>query len=193
MMKRKYLISTLFLLFSPLAMAHPGHLGNHSFSAGFLHPMTGLDHLAVMLGVGILAAMLGGNERWKMPLSFIALMVVGATLGVSGILVPGVETFIALSVLVMGIMLCTGSLMPKKLALGLIMVFAVFHGMAHGAEMPVNSQTLHYFSGFVLATATLHIAGIAIGEVAMRLSSNERFCKAVGVVIALLGGSFLLS
>jgi len=193
MMKRKYLISALFLLFSPLTMAHPGHLGNHSFVSGVMHPMTGMDHLAVMIGVGILAAVFGGSQRWKMPLAFIVLMIVGGVMGISNMVVPDVETFIAISVLLMGGMLCTGSQMPKKLAMGLIMSFAVFHGMAHGAEMPFNSQALHYFSGFILATACLHLVGIFIGECAMRFAAHRRVNQVIGVLIALLGGSILLS
>jgi len=192
-MKMKYVIPSLFVILSPAAMAHPGHLGSHGFESGVLHPLTGLDHLSVMLGVGILAALFGGSSRWSMPVAFVALMIAGSVLGLSGIMVPGVELFIALSVVVMGAMLLRGARMPQKLAQGLVMAFAVFHGMAHGAEMPMNAQVLNYFGGFVLSTASLHLAGIAIGECGLRISADGRLAKLIGALMALLGGSLLFS
>lgn len=167
-------ITSAMVLFSPLASAHSGHAGGHNFTSGLLHPLTGLDHFSVMVGVGVLACILGGASRKIMPLSFIALMIVGAILGVAGVVAPGVETFIALSVVMMGAMLIFNRKLSNPVATGLIMAFALFHGMAHGVEMPANGAALSYFCGFVLATAGLHLCGLVLGEVALRLTAARR-------------------
>jgi urease accessory protein len=193
MMKKNLIIPALFCVFSPLVMAHPGHMGSHGFESGMMHPLTGLDHLSVMIGVGIMASLFGGKNRWTMPLTFISFMIVGAILGISGLMVPYVEVFIALSVVAMGVMLWSGARMSQRLAIGLVMAFAVFHGMAHGAEMPFDSRALSYFSGFVLSTAVLHLVGIGIGELVLSFSANNRVMKFIGAVVALLGCSFILS
>ncbi|WP_280806692.1 HupE/UreJ family protein [Vibrio mytili] len=93
----------------------------------------------------------------------------------------------------MGVMLFRGTNMPQKMATTLIMAFAVFHGMAHGAEMPINSQAISYFSGFIVVTASLHIVGIVLGEMVMRFAASKRLNQLAGAVIALLGGAFLFS
>ncbi|HHI4974474.1 HupE/UreJ family protein [Vibrio parahaemolyticus] len=193
MSKKNTAIVSLCLLFSPMVFAHPGYIGSHGLKSGVMHPLTGLDHMSVMIGVGLLASLFGGKNRWTMPLSFIAFMVIGGVMGISSLVVPGVETFIALSVVMMGVMLLRGANMPQKMATTLIMAFAVFHGMAHGAEMPINGQAISYFSGFIVATAGLHIAGIALGEMVMRFAASKRLTKLAGAAIALLGGSFLFS
>ncbi|SHF22634.1 HupE/UreJ family protein [Vibrio gazogenes] len=192
-MKIKNLLLGLLVLFSPLAFAHSGHGGDHGFESGILHPLTGVDHLSVMISVGVLAALFGGRSRWQMPLSFIALMIVGGILGVSGLVIPSVELYIALSVVVMGILLWRSVQVSHLWVTVLVMAFAVFHGMAHGAEMPFNSHALAYFSGFVLSTFLLHMTGIVIGSAVLRFSASGRLVKMLGVIVAMLGGSFLLS
>lgn len=194
-MKKITLIPALLTLISPLAMAHPGHLhlGSHGFESGIMHPITGLDHLSVMIAVGILASLFGGSARWSMPLAFVGVMIIGGLAGMGGLVLPGMEVAIAVSVIAMGSMLISGANMSKKLATGLIMAFAAFHGLAHGAEMPLDSQALSYFSGFVISTATLHLTGIAIGEAGLYLTSNRVFARIAGGIMALLGGSLLIS
>ncbi|ELR63864.1 HupE-UreJ family metal transporter [Photobacterium marinum] len=192
-MKKKYLLPALFALFSPLALAHPGHIGSHGFESGFIHPLTGLDHLSVMLGVGMLAALVGGKAKFRMPLAFVAVMIIGGALGVSGLVVPGVETGIAISVVAMGVMLCSGAHLSEKAILALVMGFALFHGMAHGMEMPMDSQAFWYFSGFVLATAMLHVTGIFLAQLIAACSSNRRVMRVTGAVMAVFGGSLMLS
>ncbi|MEI8632295.1 HupE/UreJ family protein [Vibrio sp. PP-XX7] len=181
------------MLFSPFAMAHPGHLGSHGFESGLMHPLSGLDHLSVMVGVGILAALFGGKSRWLMPIAFVMFMIIGGLLGLSGLVVPYVEYGIICSVIIMGMLLLQGATMSYQWVTGLIMAFAIFHGMAHGAEMPLNSQALHYFAGFVLSTAMLHLVGIALGECALRLPASGRVTKMMGALMTLLGCSFLFS
>ncbi|KAE8177834.1 HupE/UreJ family protein [Photobacterium carnosum] len=195
-MKFKHVITGALTLFSPLALAHPGHIGPHSatgFMTGFVHPFTGLDHLSVMIGVGLLAALIGGKAVSRLPMAFIGIMVVGGALGVAGMVLPGVEMGIALSVLGMGAMLLAGGRMSEKVATGLVMAFALFHGMAHGMEMPLDAQALEYFSGFVVATAILHVSGIALGKLVMNSAVNQRVMRVVGVVMAAFGGILMLS
>ncbi|MGF1870741.1 HupE/UreJ family protein [Photobacterium indicum] len=196
-MKKTYLLSGLLALFSPLALAHPGHIGTHGFESGFIHPLTGMDHLSVMVAVGMLAALLGGQARYRLPLAFVAVMILGGILGVSGLVLPGVEIGIALSVVAMGILLCSSARLSEKAALALVMGFALFHGMAHGMEMPLNGQALYYFSGFVLATTMLHMFGIFLVQVAVSCMKNRVILNAVGFGIGMsmtaFGGALLFS
>ncbi|CAM3724147.1 HupE / UreJ protein [Vibrio aerogenes CECT 7868] len=192
-MKIKYVIFTLLALISPFAMAHSGHIGNHGFESGLMHPLTGIDHLSVMISVGLLAALFGKSFRWIMPVAFVLCMIVGGILGVTGIVIPYVEAGIILSVVIMGMMLFRGNIISHKVVIGFVSLFAIFHGMAHGAEMPLDSHALYYFSGFVLSTSLLHLSGIILGEMILSFSAHGRFTKAIGAVIALLGYSMIFS
>jgi len=192
-MRKTTLLGALFTFVSPLTMAHSGHLAGSGFTSGMMHPFNGLDHLIVMVAVGILATMFTGSMRWKMPLSFAGVMVLGWLASMSGVIGIGVEIMIALSVIAMGGMLITGANIPKKIALGLIMLFAAFHGLAHGAEMPFDALAIYYGLGFVLSTSILHLMGIVLGESLIRISSNRHITNIIGALIAMLGGSLLLS
>ncbi|HQS11097.1 MAG TPA: HupE/UreJ family protein, partial [Xanthobacteraceae bacterium] len=119
-----------------LAFAHTGVGATHGFVHGFMHPVTGLDHVLAMVTVGILAWQMGGRAIWLLPASFVTLMAVGGALGMSGFDLPYVETGIALSVVVLGAAVAMGVKAPLAFAMGLVGMFAVFHGHAHGAEMP---------------------------------------------------------
>lgn len=160
-MKRFNLAVTL-LLTSSLASAHPGH-GLESAYAGFMHPLTGWDHLLVMLAVGVWAAKLGGKARWQLPLTFVGMMAFGALLGISGISFSGVETAIAASVMAMGVLLIISLPMQLSTQLGITALFAVLHGMAHGLELQTPSQ-FAAFAGMLVATAFLHGAGVLLGS-----------------------------
>lgn len=155
------------------ALAHPGHSDVHGFIQGFVHPVGGFDHVLAMVAVGLLAAHLGGRALWAAPAAFVALMAVGGALGMNGMGLPYVETGVALSVVVFGLMLATGLALPAGLAAGLVGFFAIFHGQAHGAELPAGASGLAYAAGFVIATAALHVVGIAIGLGAGRLASTK--------------------
>ncbi|WP_419238912.1 HupE/UreJ family protein [Photobacterium leiognathi subsp. mandapamensis] len=195
-MKMKHLmVGLLATSFSPLALAHPGHIGPHAsaFMSGFVHPFTGMDHLSVMLGVGLLAAIMGGKAISRLPLAFISIMIVGAALGVSGVVIPGVELGIAVSVIAMGAMLLAGGRLSAKVATGAVMAFALFHGMAHGMEMPLGARAAEYFIGFVLATATLHACGVVLGKFIANSAANRRVTGVLGVVMAAFGGMLMLS
>jgi urease accessory protein len=156
-------IAAASLAFAPaVAFAHPGHDGA-SLASGFLHPLGGVDHIIAMVAVGLLAARLGGRAVWLVPASFVATMGVAGLAGMMGAGLPYVETGIALSVVVLAAVAVLGTAMPVAVAMGLVAFFAVFHGYAHGAEMPETMSGLAYGAGFVAATALLHGVGIALG------------------------------
>ena len=143
------------------AFAHTGVGDAHGFLHGFEHPIGGIDHILAMVAVGVFAFVLGGRALWLVPLSFVGMMAVGFLLGVGQIEVPFVELGIALSSVVIGGVAALGRPMPVAAAMALVGVFAIFHGHAHGAEMPADAGGLTYALGFRAATALLHAAGIA--------------------------------
>jgi urease accessory protein len=143
------------------ALAHTGHADTAGFAHGFMHPIGGLDHVLAMVAVGVFAFVLSGRALWLVPLSFVGMMAVGFVLGVNGVTLPYAELAIALSSIMIGGVAALGRRMPVVAAMGLVGGFAVFHGWAHGAEMPVDASGLTYALGFVAATALLHICGIA--------------------------------
>ena len=145
------------------AWAHVGHGSTVGFVHGFVHPVTGIDHVLAMVAVGLFAANLGGRALWAVPLSFVSVMAVGGVLGVAGIGVPFVEAGIAISVIVLGLAVALRWQWPVAAAMALVGIFAIFHGHAHGAEMPVDASGLEYGLGFMLATALLHVVGIGLG------------------------------
>ena len=167
--------SALILLFlSGPALAHPSGV------SGFMHPFAGLDHLLAMLAVGLWASQLGGRWRWTVPLAFVTAMSAGA---LSGMNFSFVEPMVAASVLALGLLVALQVRIYLSGA-ALAAAFAVFHGMAHAAELPVGAEPAGYFAGFILATALLHGAGILLG-----LASRARY---VGIPVALCG-SWMLS
>jgi urease accessory protein len=151
------------------AFAHTGVGDTSGFAHGFMHPIGGLDHVLAMVAVGLLAARLGGKALWLVPLSFVTMMIVGGIAGVSGMALPFVEQGIAGSILVLGFVIALGRQIPTPVAMALAGFFAIFHGHAHGTEMPVDAAGLAYGAGFALATALLHGVGLAIGIGADRL------------------------
>lgn len=179
------LIAFTSLIAAP-AFAHTGtgfHL--HGWEDGMMHPFTGSDHLLAMIAVGLWAAYLGGRALWVLPAAFLAAMALGGALGHAGVVLPALETLIAASVLALGAVLAFGLSVPVMLGAVLCGAFALAHGMAHGAEMPANAAGFAYGLGFMLATATLHAAGLTAGRfgaVALRV---------IGAAVALAGLAFL--
>ena len=184
------LIVTVAILLVPgIAFAHPGHSVDGGLLAGFLHPFSGIDHLLAMTAVGLLAAHLGGRALWAVPVAFVAVMVLGGVCGFAGVSLPFVETAIALSVLVFGVAIFMSTPLPVFAAMALVGAFALFHGHAHGTEVPANSVWLAYGVGFMTATVVLHGFGIALG-LAMRWideAPRRRVIQACGAAIALVG------
>jgi urease accessory protein len=142
------------------AFAHAGHGDTAGLLSGFLHPVWGIDHILAMVAVGVFAFVLGGRALFLVPLAFVGMMVAGFALGISGVNLPFVEVGIALSSIVIGAAAAWGKPMPVAAAMSLVGAFAVFHGHAHGAEMPPNAAGFEYALGFLIATALLHLAGI---------------------------------
>ena len=180
-------LAALIAVAPTAAFAHPGHGEAIGFAAGFLHPMTGLDHVLCMVAVGIFAVVLGGRALVLVPLSFVGMMVVGFLLGANGLDLPFVELAIALSSVVIGAVAASGKSMPIAAAMSLVGAFAVFHGLAHGAEMPANASGLEFAAGFMSATALLHAAGIVAAVGVARLAGGHGRTAA-----RLAGGAFAL-
>ncbi|HVU23389.1 MAG TPA: HupE/UreJ family protein [Opitutus sp.] len=187
--------SLFVALLAPLsAFAHPGHDGHDftwDFSAGFAHPLTGVDHLLAMIAVGFWAAQLGGRARWLVPSAFVAAMIGGAALGRAGLAFSGLEQLIAASVLVLGLLVATAARVPLAASTALVGVFALFHGFAHGAGMPAAAAALQFGLGFVVATALLLAAGLALGQSSTRLPA--RAVKLTGFAIAACGAVLFAS
>lgn len=151
----------LLLLASGTALAHPGHVGG--LVAGLAHPYSGLDHLLAMIAVGLWAAQQSARDAlWKIPLAFVIAMTVGALMGMAGLLLPQVETGIAASLVILGLLVTFALRLPTGAGMALVAIFALFHGFAHGAEAPLNSL-VPFGIGFMLATASLHGLGVALG------------------------------
>jgi len=159
------------------------------FAFGFSHPVHGADHVLAMVAVGLWAAQRGGRALWAVPGAFAAMMIAGGMLGFSGMAVPYTEQGILMSVLVLGALIAGAFEMPLALGAGMVGVFALCHGYAHGAEMPSAAGAVPYSLGFVMATALLHMVGMAMG-VALRKFSIENVARLTGGAIA-LGGIYL--
>ena len=160
-MKKQIILAILLSLFCSIASAHPGH-GLDSAYAGFMHPLTGWDHLLVMLAIGVWASKLGGNARWQLPLTFLLIMTIGAVLGLAGLNFSGVETAIAASVMAMGLLLVVNLSISTISRIGVVAIFAVFHGMAHGVELH-SQKSYAALAGMLFATALLHGIGLLLG------------------------------
>jgi urease accessory protein len=144
-------------------MAHTGAGDVHGFTHGFLHPLGGLDHQLAMILVGVFAWQLGGRALWLVPATFVLVMAFGGYLGVAEGQIPLVEIGVAVSVIVLGAVVALGVRAPVAVAMAVVGVFAIFHGHAHGSEMPMDASGAIYALGFMLATALLHAVGILIG------------------------------
>jgi urease accessory protein len=171
------------------AFAHPGHTEATGLSQGFLHPLGGVDHVLAMVAVGLIAARIGGRALVLVPLAFLGMMVVGGALGAAGIGLPFVEVGIALSVMVLGAVLALRGALPLVGAMVLVGAFAVFHGHAHGAEMPDSATGLAYGLGFLAATALLHAAGLGLGLAASRwnLTAGRPALRVTGAAFVAAG------
>jgi urease accessory protein len=188
--KRVLGLITTVLALPATALAHPGHEGHEltwDFGTGAVHPLTGWDHLLAMIAIGLWAVQLGGRARWLVPSAFVAAMALGAALGRTGMAVPGIEQGIAASLLVLGLMIATTTRMPAWAGMALAAWFACFHGFAHGAEAPANSDGLTYGAGFMTATACLHLAGFGLGTM---LAREQRAVRLIGGAV---GGAGLVA
>ena len=184
------LVAIAALVLAQPAFAHEQVGVGGGLVRGLLHPLTGMDHLIAMVAVGIWGAQLGAPAIWVLPITFPMVMAVGGVLGVLRIPLPVPEVVIALSALVLGAAVAMRLRLPFAAAAVVVGVFAVFHGHAHGAELPGSANPLAYGVGFVVATGLLHLCGIMIGTLT-RWPAGERLIQGLGVVIAALGCYFL--
>jgi urease accessory protein len=162
------------------------------FLTGLQHPWSGLDHVLAMIAVGLWGAQLGSPALWVLPIAFPMMMAMGAMMGLMGIPVPGVEVGIALSAIVLGTMILAEVRLKLPVAIAIVGVFAIFHGHAHGTELPAGQSGLMYSMGFVIATGCLHGLGVALGLV-HRLSLGRLAIRGTGTFIAAMGVFFLWS
>jgi urease accessory protein len=177
---------TVAALTGTLAEAHTGTGPIGGFESGFTHPIFGFDHLLAMLAVGIWGAQMGGRSVWTLPATFPVIMAFGGLLGMSGFSLPHVELGIALSVLVLGGAIAVGWKPPEWVALGLIAIFAICHGYAHGVELPSAADPGSYAAGFVMATGTIHVAGIGIGLLLLRVG-GQWLAQGLGALMSCTG------
>jgi urease accessory protein len=193
-MKIRFLFAIAMLgalsLFPCSVLAHTGGGAFPGFGSGFAHPISGSDHLLAMIAVGLWAAQRGGKALWIVPGVFVALMIFGGVLAISKIPVPYVEEGILLSVLILGIVIAVGLRLPLGIQAFIVGVFAVFHGHAHGTEIPFAAEAVTYSLGFASGTALLHAAGAACGWMLHKLNIGKAIRLVGGVIV--LGGMYLV-
>jgi urease accessory protein len=186
----RYPIAVILALFAGLASSHEGTDLAGGFSSGFMHPIVGWDHVVAMVAVGLWGAFLGTPAIWILPVVFPLVMAFGGALGVMGVPVPAVETGIAVSAVILGLMVAAAARPNIWVAALIVGIFAIFHGHAHGTELPGAVNPIAYSLGFVFATGLLHLAGIAFGSLA-HWPAGKMLVRAGGGVIALAGVGFL--
>ncbi|MGA9665162.1 MAG: HupE/UreJ family protein [Gallionella sp.] len=184
----RFLLTLLLLTVSGTAFAHPGH-DVSGFAAGLMHPFSGMDHLLAMVAVGLWAAQCdrkGGGIRkvWLLPATFMTMLTIGAAIATQWQSLPLVEAGIATSVLSLGLLIMLSLQLPVALGVSLTALFGLFHGYAHGLELPQSAAPAEYALGFLAATATLHFSGVAAG-----LAMRERYA----VLSRLLGSAIAIS
>ncbi len=172
------------------SLAHSGEGYGGGFIAGFTHPILGWDHVAAMVAVGLWGAFLGSPAIWILPVVFPLVMAFGAVAGIIGIPVPAVEVGIALSAVVLGLMILLAARLPIWIAVIIVGAFAIFHGYAHGTELPANANAFAYAVGFVISTGLMHMIGIGFGLL-VKWPAGRIAVRGAGGLISLAGVAFL--
>jgi len=180
-----------FYLSPERAAAHIISTGSGGFDAGFAHPLTGPDHFLAMFAVGLWGAQMGGRTVWTLPVTFPLIMVAGGAMGILGLPLPGTEIGIALSILALGLAITFAWRPAEWIALSLIAVFAICHGYAHGAELPLAADPADYVIGFVLATGLIHLFGIGVG-LGLGKPLGGRLARGLGALVGIGGIYFLV-
>ncbi len=183
-------VLAVILFWTEAAFAHPQKGEAVGFLTGFRHPISGMDHVLAMIAVGLWGAQLGAPAIWVLPVAFPMVMAFGGMLGLMGVPLPGVEYGIALSAILLGAAVLFEFRPPLGIAAALVGFFAIFHGHAHGTELPPGQSALLYSIGFVMATGLLHALGIGIGTV-HRWGWGQRFLRLAGALVA-VGGMFFM-
>jgi urease accessory protein len=187
---RAVAVAALALLYAQTAFAHAQKGEAVGFLTGFRHPISGLDHVLAMVAVGLWGAQLGAPAIWVLPVAFPLVMAAGGMLGLMGVPLPGIEYGIAFSAILLGAAVMFEIRPPLGIAAALVGFFAIFHGHAHGTELPPGQSALLFSVGFVMATGCLHALGIAIGTV-HRWTWGQRLLRVAGGLVA-VGGLFFM-
>lgn len=190
----RYLLLPLVMLALPgVVLAHEASsLPLGSFIGGLTHPVLGPDHFLAMVSVGILSAQIGGRAIWTVPATFVVVMALGGLLGLLAVPLSAVEAGIGFSVLVLGIAIAADRRLPIVLAMLAVGFFAIFHGYAHGAEMPLVAEPMRYAAGFLCGTAALHVLGVIIGDIPRHYAGGKLVLRFIGGGIAGIGSWFVL-
>ncbi|MCV3738087.1 HupE/UreJ family protein [Rhizobium sp. TRM96647] len=186
MIRRLLLAIGLTVASTAPAFAHLNPEEHGSFMAGFSHPLFGMDHILVMIAVGLWAAQIGGRAFWAVPAAFVTMMAIGFGLAVAGVSLPFVEPVILASVVALGLLVAMAVRLDPAISAAIVAVFALFHGHAHGGELGA-AGALPFAAGFVIATALLHVAGIAIGLGIGRIAGGATLTRILGGSTALAG------
>ena len=192
MLLKQTLMTALVIVFSMTSpvLAHTGEGLSGGFVSGLTHPIFGWDHVVAMIAVGLWGAILGNPAIWVLPIVFPLVMAMGAALGILGISVPFIETGIALSGVILGLLVAFFMKAPIGPAALLVGLFAIFHGVAHGTELPEAANSVAYGVGFVIATGLLHAVGIIFGTL-INSDTGKVVVRLAGAFIALVGAAFL--
>lgn len=195
MKKTSALSASAFALAASPAVAHIVPMAHGTIAAGFLHPLTGSDHLLAMVSVGIWAAMAGGRAVWALPAAFVSAMLAGYLLALGGFSLPLVEPMILASVIALGAVIAFAARLPLGASVAMVAAFGLAHGAAHGAEVGVSGQ-LAFGVGFTLATAFLHSIGVGVAQALGRYASAERrlaVLRGLGTATAVAGLAMAIS
>ncbi|MDG1463089.1 MAG: HupE/UreJ family protein [Gammaproteobacteria bacterium] len=188
-----YLAAAMTALVPDLVFAHDGaSLPYGSFLGGLTHPVLGLDHFLAMVSVGIVSVQIGGRAIWTVPATFVVIMALGGLLGYINVGLSAIETGIAASVLVLGGAIAMDKKVPVVFAMCAVAIFAVFHGYAHGAEMPAVANPYTYVAGFMTGTIILHLMGVVVGDISQHYEKGKLLLRIAGAAIAGTGAWFLV-
>ncbi|MFC1810396.1 HupE/UreJ family protein [Patescibacteria group bacterium] len=191
MKKLLFLFGLILLLIPQAALAH--NIGGSGILSGITHPLLGLDHLLAMVAVGVISTQMGRKTIWKVPATFIVFMLIGGIIAILGLILPAVEIAIALSVLVLGVAIAFSKKIPGIWAMLFVALFAIFHGHAHGEEMPVIANAGLYAIGFISSTTLLHISGVLIGHYAKKTKLTIKLLQFAGAGVGTMGLIFLIN
>jgi len=187
-MNRILAVFALLVFGASPALAHVGHGATASFTAGIAHPLGGLDHMAVMIAVGLWAALKGGRALWIWPVAFVGVMLVGGVLGMAHVAVPFVEPGILASVVALGLLVALAIDLPVWTGAVVVAAFALLHGHAHGSEVAETVSGAEYMAGFAVATATLHLTGIGFAQTMARAQLRPAIRVAGALCVAVGAG-----
>ena len=182
-----------FFMFGPAYAHEANSLPYGPFLGGITHPVLGFDHLLAMVSVGMISAQIGGRAIWKVPSTFVVVMFIGGLIGLNIGGLGGYEIGIALSVLLLGSALAADKTLNSIFAMIAVGIFAIFHGYAHGEEIPTIARPVPYIAGFMTGTIMLHITGLILADISTHYKSGKIILRLAGVGIALAGFYFLIS